>query len=90
MYSVKAKGVHPFPKAPLLSTPPPPPREVFWKLPYELKSDVAVAKKEFDEACEGYTLDAIQFRDFGKSSCKVCEWCFRRSNPAARACFGRV
>ena len=72
MYGVKAKGVLPFSKAPLLASPPPPPRELLWKLPYELKRDVVCAHKEFDEACEGYTLDAVEFRDFGKNSCKVC------------------
>ncbi|CAN0236486.1 unnamed protein product, partial [Laminaria digitata] len=72
MYDVKSKSVLPFPKAPLLSSPPPPPRELLWKLPYELKSEVLVARKEFDEACDGYTLDAVEFRDFGKGRCK--EW----------------
>lgn len=79
MYGVKARGVVPFPKAPLLASAPPQPRELLWKLPYELKRDVVCARKEFDEACEGYTLDALEFRDFGKNSCKVC--CFR---PLAR------
>ena len=72
MYGVKAKGVLPFPKAPLLATPPPPPREVLWKLPYELKREVVGGHKEFEKACDGYTLDAVEFRDFGKDSCKVC------------------
>lgn len=71
MYGVESKGVLPFPKAPLLASPPPPPRELLWKLPYELKREVACARKEFDEACEGYTLDPVEFRDFGKDSCKV-------------------
>lgn len=71
MYDVKSKSVLPFPKAPLLSSPPPPPRELLWKLPYELKSEVLCARKEFDEACSGYTLDAVEFRDFGKGQCKV-------------------
>ena len=72
MYGVKSQSVLPFPKPPLLSSPPPPPRELLWKLPYELKSEVLVARKEFDEACGGYTLDAVEFRDFGKGRCKVC------------------
>ncbi|CAM9330454.1 unnamed protein product [Ectocarpus sp. 12 AP-2014] len=72
MYSVESKGVLPFPKAPLLTSPPPPPRELLWKLPSELKREVAGARKEFDDACEGYTLDPVEFRDFGKDSCK--EW----------------
>lgn len=64
----------PFPKTPLLATPPPPPREVLWKLPYELKQEVVCARKEFDKACEGYSLDAVEFLDFGKDSCKVCSF----------------
>lgn len=73
MYGVKARGVQPFPKAPLLASPPPPPRELLWKLPYELKREVVGAHKNFVEACEGYTLDPVEFRDFGKDSCKVCK-----------------
>ncbi|CAM9743088.1 unnamed protein product [Sphacelaria rigidula] len=72
MYDVKAKGIRPFPKAPLLATPPPPPREVLWKLPEELKGEVQYARKEFVGACHGYSLDAIDFQSFGKNSCK--EW----------------
>lgn len=72
MYDVESKGVLPFPKAPLLVSPPPPPREVLWKVPHELVQEVVNAGKEFDKACEGYTLDAVEFRDFGKDSCKVC------------------
>lgn len=72
MYGVEARGVLPFPKAPLLASPPPPPRELLWKLPYELKREVVCAHKNFVEACEGYTLDPAEFRDFGKDSCKVC------------------
>lgn len=72
MYDVKSKQVRAFPKAPLLSSPPPPPRELMWKLPYELKSDVLCAQRGFQETCDGYTLDPVKFQDFGKGSCKVC------------------
>lgn len=72
MYGVESRGVLPFPKAPLLASPPPPPREVVWKVPQELMKEVMCAGKDFGEACEGYTLDAVEFRDFGKNSCKVC------------------
>lgn len=71
MYGVKANNVKSFPEAPVLSSPPPPPLEVIMKLPYEVKSDVLCAQKEFDETCKGYTLDVVDFRDFGKNSCKV-------------------
>ncbi|CAM9942210.1 unnamed protein product, partial [Ascophyllum nodosum] len=72
MYGVPGKGIKPFPKAPLLSSPPPPPRELSWKIPPELKAEVISASRAFGEACAGYTLEHVEFLDFGKNACK--EW----------------
>lgn len=71
MYGIPGKGIRSFPEAPLLSSPPPPPRELLWKLPEELKREVQYAKKEFEGACDEYTLDVLDFQDFGKNACKV-------------------
>ena len=71
MYGVPGKGIKPFPKAPLLSSPPPPPRELSWKIPPELKAEVISASRAFGEACAGYTLEHVEFLDFGKNACKV-------------------
>lgn len=73
MYDVQAKGIRTLPKAPLLVNPTPPPRELLWKLPEELKGEVQYAHKEFVGTCGGYSLDVVDFQDFGKNSCKVGE-----------------
>lgn len=77
MYGVPGKGFQPFPKAPLLATPPKPPRELMWQLPHELKGEVQFAQVAFDRACDGFSLDMIDFGDFGKNACKV--GCITRS-----------
>lgn len=71
MYGVEGKMVKSFPPAPVLPSPPPPPRELMWELPDELKGEVHFARREFEGACDGYSLDMINFQDFGKNACKV-------------------
>lgn len=73
MYGVPGKGVKPFPQPPLLLSSPtlPPPRELSWKLPDSLKDEAVSASRAFQQACEGYTLDYVEFREFGKNACKV-------------------
>lgn len=84
MYGVPGKGVKPFPQPPLLLSSPtptlPPPRELSWKLPDSLKSEAISASRAFQEACEGYTLDYVEFREFGKNACKV--WSLSRAAPS--------
>lgn len=71
MYGIGSKRIRSFPEAPLLSSPPGPPRELAWDLSDHLKEEVQRASQEFRRECNTHSLDTLAFHDFGKNACKV-------------------